>query len=157
MSSCNRVLEIVLEDGLGARGRPEVEQERAIAVQDFIDDNRFSVCNGDVGPYYLSLGLDGDRLLMKVRAAGSEKLSIFGFSLSPFRRIFKDYFIICDSYFQAIRNKPLSTIEAIDMGRRSLHDEAAEKLCEVLKEHALIDKPTARRLFTILCVLHSRV
>jgi len=156
MDSDDRIVQIELEEGLGARGKPEIEQERAIALQAFIEENSFLIREGEVGPYHLTLGLDGDRLLMKVRALASEEYVLIGLPLSPFRKIFRDYFLICDSYFEAIRDKPLSYIEAIDMGRRSLHNEAAEKLCAALDDRVLIDKTTARRLFTLLCVLHSR-
>ncbi len=156
MSDADRIAEIGLDEALGGRLRPEVEHDRAVALQDLIDENRFRLSAGPAGPYRLELGVDGGRLLVRVRPLAAEETVVFGLALSPFRRIIKDYHLICDSYFEAIRRLAPSQIEAIDMGRRGLHNEGAEKLLERLKGRADIDLATARRLFTLLCVLHAR-
>ena len=152
----NRIAEIGLDDTLGRRARPEQEHDRAVAIQDLLDENVFRLSDGPGGPYRLELGVDGGRLLIRVRALAEEETTVFGLALGPFRRIIKDYFTICDSYFEAIRVMTPSQIEAVDMGRRGLHNEGAEKLMDRLKGRAEIDITTARRLFTLLCVLHAR-
>jgi len=151
-----RIQEIGLDEALGGRLRPELEHDRSVAIQDLIDENTFRLLNGADGPYRMELGVDGGRLLLRVMPVAGGEGVVFGLALSPFRRIIKDYFTVCDSYFEAIRTMAPSQIEAIDMGRRGLHDEGAEKLIERLKDRAEVDKPTARRLFTLLCVLHAR-
>ncbi len=156
MSAENRIVEIGLDEALGGRLRPEVEHDRAVALQDLIDENSFELCEGAAGPYRLELGVDGGRLILRVYPMAGGDAAAFGLALGPFRRIIKDYFTICDSYFEAIRTMAPSRIEAIDMGRRGLHDEGAEKLQERLQGRAMIDMATARRLFTLLCVLHAR-
>lgn len=152
----DRIVEIALDDALGGRLRPEVEHDRAVAIQDLIDENAFRLCQGASGPYRLELGIDGGRLLLRVFPVDGGEATVFGLALSPFRRVIKDYFVVCDSYFEAIKTKAPSQIEAIDMGRRGLHNEGAEKLRERLSGRAEIDTPTARRLFTLICVLHAR-
>lgn len=156
MTGDNRIAEIALDEALGGRLRPEVEHDRAVALQDLIDDNSFALVDGAPGPYRLELGVDGGRLLLRAQPVAGGQQIAFGLALSPFRRIIKDYFMICDSYFEAIKTLAPSQIEAIDMGRRGLHDEGAEKLMERLRGRAKIDKATARRLFTLLCVLSQR-
>ena len=156
MADEDRIVEVGLDDALGGRLRPEVEHDRAVALQDLIDDNRFRLVDGPAGPYRLGLGIDGGRLLVRVMPAAGGDAHVFGLALSPFRRIIKDYFMVCDSYFEAIRTMAPSQIEAIDMGRRGLHNEGAEKLLERLKDRVEFDMDTARRLFTLLAVLHAR-
>lgn len=152
----NKIVEIGLDEALGGRLRPEVEHDRAVALQDLIDENTFRLVEGEPGPYRLELGVDAGRLLVRVAPKAGGDVSVFGLALGPFRRIIKDYFTVCDSYFEAIKSMAPSQIEAIDMGRRGLHDEGAEKLRERMAGRADIDMPTARRLFTLLCVLHAR-
>jgi len=151
-----RIVEIGLDEALGGRLRPELEHDRAVALQDLIDENSFRLVDGEEGPYRLELGVDGGRLIMRVGPAAGGAVVAFGMALSPFRRIIKDYFTICDSYFEAIKTLAPSQIEAIDMGRRGVHNEGAEKLMERLEGRADVDMATARRLFTLLCVLHAR-
>lgn len=151
-----RIAEIGLDEALSGRLRPEVEHDRAVAIQDLIDENSFKLVDGAAGPYRVELGVDGGRLLLRVKPLSGADAQVFGLALSPFRRIIKDYFTVCDSYFEAIRTMSPSQIEAIDMGRRGLHNEGAEKLHERLQGRAEIDMPTARRLFTLLAVLHAR-
>ncbi|MGZ0188016.1 MAG: UPF0262 family protein [Alphaproteobacteria bacterium] len=156
MAEENRIAEIGLDDALGGRLRPEMERDRAVAIQDLIDENSFRLIEGPIGPYRVELGVDGGRLLVRARPLASDETVVFGLALSPFRRIIKDYHIICESYFDAIRTLTPMQIEAIDMGRRGLHNEGADKLQERLEGRAEIDTGTARRLFTLLCVLHAR-
>lgn len=156
MSGENRIVEIGLDEALGGRLRPEVEHDRAVALQDLIDENDFRLVDGPDGPYRLELGVDAGRLLVRVAPTAGGDVAVFGLALGPFRRIIKDYFTICDSYFEAIKTMTPSQIEAIDMGRRGMHDEGAEKLQERLQGRADLDRATARRLFTLLCVLHAR-
>lgn len=156
MPAEDRIAEVGLDDALGGRLRPEVEHDRAVALQDLIDENSFRLCEGAPGPYRLELGIDGGRLLVRVQPLAGGDVQVFGLALGPFRRLIKDYFTICDSYFEAIRTLAPSQIEAIDMGRRGLHDEGAEKLKERLDGRIDLDKATARRLFTLLAVLHAR-
>ncbi len=156
MPDDDRIAEIALDEALGGRVRPEMEHDRAVAIQDLIEENSFSLCDGPPGPYRVELGLDAGRLLFRVRPLAADSTTVFGMALGPFRRVIKDYHTICDSYFAAIRTMSPSQIEAIDMGRRGMHDEGAEKLRDRMNGRAEIDKATARRLFTLLCVLHAR-
>lgn len=156
MSETNRIAEIALDDALGGRLRPEMEHDRAVALQDLIDENSFRLIDGAEGPYRLELGVDQGRLLMRVSPQTGGEPVIFGLALGPFRRIIKDYYGICDSYFEAIRTMTPSQIETIDMARRGVHNDGADKMMERLKTKAEIDTVTARRLFTLLCVLHAR-
>lgn len=156
MTEPSRIAEIGLDEALGGRLRPEVEHDRAVAIQDLIDENVFRLADGPEGPYRVELGVDGGRLLVRARPLNGDATTVFGLSLGPFRRIIKDYHLVCESYFEAIRTMSPAQIEAIDMGRRGLHDEGAAKLRERLDGRAVIDKATARRLFTLLCVLHQR-
>lgn len=156
MSAHNRIEEITLDEGLGGRLRPELEHDRAIAIQDLTDENSFQLVDGAEGPYKIRLGVDQGRLLLHVSPPNAAAAVIFGLALGPFRRIIKDYFAICDSYFEAIRNMTPSQIETIDMARRGVHNDGADKLIERLESKAIIDAQTSRRLFTLLCVLHAR-
>ena len=156
MDDSARIDEIALDAALGGRLRPEVEHDRAVAIQDLIDENSFRLVDGAPGPYRVELGVDSGRLLVRVMPQSGGEAQVFGLALSPFRRIIKDYFTVCESYFEAIKTMPPSQIEAIDMGRRGLHNEGAEKLHERLSGRVEIDMATARRLFTLLAVLHAR-
>lgn len=152
----NRLKEIVLDDGAVIRRSPEIEHERAVAIFDLIEENSFALADGPAGPYALHLGLQENRLLFDVRTEDGGALDVIPMPLSPFRRIVKDYFTVCESYFTAIKTASPSQIEAIDMGRRGLHDEGSELLRERLDSRIIVDFGTARRLFTLLCVLHVR-
>ena len=142
------------EDSLAAVSRDQ-EQERQIAIFDLLEENYFFPEGAQTGPYDLRMGLLENRLVLDVRGPDYEKRHIL--SLSPFRMLIKDYFLICDSYFNAIKTLPPSRIEAIDMGRRGLHDEGADLLRERLEGKVAVDLVTARLLFTLVCALHSRV
>lgn len=141
------------EDSLAAASRDQ-EQERQIAIFDLLEENYFFPEGAAGGPYDLRMGLLENRLVMDIRGPGYERRHIL--SLSPFRTLIKDYFMICDSYYQAIRNSTPQQIEALDMGRRGLHNEASEVLRRRLEGKIETDMDTARRLFTLICALHWR-
>ena len=139
-----------------ARRTPEVEHERAVALFDLLEENDFCLVEGEPGPYKLHIGIFEQRLVFGVHAQDDRKLRDIILSLTPFRRIVKDYFTVCESYYEAIKRSSPSQIEAIDMGRRGLHNEGAELLRERLAGKIELDSNTARRLFTLICVLHIR-
>ena len=150
-----RLIAVTLDDASFGRASPDIEHERAVAVYDLVEESDFALPGRD-GPYRLVLKLADQRLLFDVRDADDAPLVAHALSLTPFRRIVKDYFLICDSYRQAIRSGSPSRIEAIDMGRRGIHNEGSEILKERLKGKVDLDFDTARRLFTLICVLHWR-
>jgi len=149
-----RLCKITLDEGSIGRSSPDIEHERAVAIYDLLEDNSFAPVDNDSGPYALHLSIQESRLVFDVRREDGTPLTAHLLSLTPFRRIVKDYFLICDSYYKAIRTSTPSQIEAIDMGRRGLHNEGSELLMERLKEKVEVDFDTARRLFTLICVLH---
>jgi uncharacterized protein (UPF0262 family) len=151
-----RLIEIKLDETSLGRGTPDIEHEREVAIYDLLDTNAFALDGRDDGPYSLLLSIAEDRLVFSVGNASGPAIATHLLSLSPFRRIVKDYFLICETYFQAIKTAPVSRIEAIDMGRRGLHDEGSKLLQERLKGKITVDFPTARRLFTLVCALHWR-
>ncbi|KAB2916320.1 MAG: UPF0262 family protein [Hyphomicrobiaceae bacterium] len=136
------------------RGNANIEHEREVAIFDILESNYFVLEGRDDGPYTLDLSIVEDRLVFAVAQEGSSDTFTFVLSLTPLRRILKDYFIVCESYYQAIRTAPPSRIQAIDMGRRALHDEGSRVLMERLKGKITVDADTARRLFTLICALH---
>jgi uncharacterized protein (UPF0262 family) len=149
-----RLVEVTLDEVSIGRHTPEVEHEREVAIFDLIEKNCFALENRVAGPYTLKLSLAENRLVFTVGDEARAPIQHVMLSLSPFRRIVKDYFLICDSYYQAIKTQPATRIEAIDMGRRGLHDEGSRLLQERLKGKIAVDIATARRLFTLLCALH---
>ena len=154
--SKNRLVSVNLDSSLGPGLNADAEHERQVAIYDLIEDNTFAVVGHDTGPYRLELSTADNRLIFDVFSPAEERVTMIGLSLSPFRRIVKDYFLICESYYKAIRERGVAQVEAIDAGRRSLHNEGAELLIERLAGKVAIDHATARRLFTLLCVLHLR-
>ena len=136
------------------RSNPDVEHERAVAIYDLIEENEFAPAGDEAGPMRCDLAIADNRLVFDIRRPEGDPVVTHMLSLSPFRRIVKDYFMICESYYQAIRNSTPSQIEAIDMGRRGLHDEGSRLLLERLERKVATDFDTARRLFTLICVLH---
>jgi uncharacterized protein (UPF0262 family) len=150
-----RLIDVTLDEASLGRDNAEVEHEREVAIFDLLEKNNFAlVGHENRGPYTLRLSLADNRLVFSVSDADETLLQHVMLSLSPFRRIVKDYFLICDSYYAAIKTQPASKIEAIDMGRRGLHDEGSHLLMERLKGKINVDIATARRLFTLLCALH---
>ncbi len=155
LKDTDRLVDIQLDEKTFVRRRPEVEHERAVAVFDLLEDNAFAV-EGLDGPFRLVLSVEDNRLVMDVRDEDDAPQSRMTLPLSPFRTIVKDYFMICESYFSAIKTMSPAQIEAIDMGRRGLHNEGGELLRDRLAGKVTVDLDTARRLFTLLCVLHIR-
>jgi uncharacterized protein (UPF0262 family) len=149
-----RLVRVTLDEGSIGRSSPDIEHERAVAIYDLLEDNSFAPVDHDGGPYVLHLSIAENRLVFDIRSEDGAPVMAHLFSLTPLRRIVKDYFMICDSYYKAIRTSTPSQIEAIDMGRRGLHNEGSELLMERLKEKIAVDFDTARRLFTLICVLH---
>jgi uncharacterized protein (UPF0262 family) len=141
------------EESLAAVSRDQ-EQERQIAIFDLLEENYFKPEGAGGGPYELRMGLVENRLMLDITGPGYERRNIL--SLSPFRTLIKDYFMICESYYQAIRNSTPAQIEALDMGRRGLHNEASELLRTRLAGKIETDQDTSRRLFTLICALHWR-
>ncbi len=151
-----RIVHITLDERTVIRRSPEVEQERAIAVYDLLEENCFRPLEAGTGPYHLHLRIEESRLILDVRDTGEEPQAIVALPLTPFRRVVRDYFQICESYYDAIKRLSPSQIEAIDMGRRGLHNEGSSLLQDRLADRIEMDFQTARRLFTLLCVLHIR-
>lgn len=149
-----RLVSITLDESSIGRSGPDIEHERAVAIYDLIEQNSFCPAEHDGGPYALHLSMAENRLVFDIRLADGTPVSAHLLSMTPFRKIVKDYFMICDSYYAAIRTATPERIEAIDMGRRGLHDEGSTILVDRLKDKVTVDFDTARRLFTLICVLH---
>ncbi|KPL54710.1 MULTISPECIES: UPF0262 family protein [Hyphomicrobiales] len=149
-----RLIEIHLDDQSIARSTADVEHERAVAIYDLIEENHFEPCGHDGGPYRLRIGLIDNKLRLEIVDTGSDGTFTHILSLSPFRKIVKDYFMVCESYYAAIRSSTPAQIEAIDMGRRGLHNEGSKVLMDRLADKVTMDFDTARRLFTLVCALH---
>ena len=152
----NRVVAVTLDEESIGRSGPDIEHERAIAIYDLVEQNLFAPEGDHIGPFTLHIGITGNRLMFDIKRADGAPCVVYLLSLTPFRRIVKDYFMICDSYYQAIRKSTAAEIETIDMARRGVHNEAAEMLLERLEGKVETDFATARRLFTLICVLHIR-
>ena len=152
----DRIAAITLDEKSVVRRAPEIEHERAVAIFDLIEENSFRLKGGAIGPYALHLSIEDNRLMLDVRNAADKPLDKIALPVVSLRKIIKDYFQICESYFAAIRQSAPSQIEAIDVGRRALHNEGSDLLRERLKGKIEIDLATARRLFTLVCVLHVR-
>ncbi len=154
--SQHRIVALELDQRSVVRWSPQVEHERSVAIFDLLEDNRFRLIDGAEGPYRVVLALRESNIVFAVDADGAAEKAEITLSTRPFRRVVKDYFMICDSYFQAIKGATPSRIEAIDMARRGLHNEGSEILRDALEGKVEIDHDTARRLFTLVCVLHIR-
>ena len=152
-----RLSGVTLDERTFVRRTREIEHERDIALYDLLESNSFHPVGSHGGPYQLVLGIGDNRLTFDIRLADGEAHGKVMLSLTPFRRIIKTYFRVCESYFKAIGGaQTAAQIESLDMGRRGLHDEGAELLRERLKGKVEIDADTARRLFTLICVLHLK-
>jgi uncharacterized protein (UPF0262 family) len=150
-----RLIKVDLDESSIGSNAPEVEHERKVAIYDLLEENAFELVAGPPGPYKLGIAIVEDRLAFAVTAGdANEPNAIFLLSLNPFRKVVKDYFLICESYFEAIKSAPPAKIEAIDMARRGLHDEGSKLVIERLDGKIRMDEPTSRRLFTLLCALH---
>ena len=148
-----RLIKVTLDEGSIGRNNAEVEHEREVAIFDLLEKNSFAL-DGHEGPYTLHLSLADNRLVFNVGDSERAPIQQVTLALSPFRRLVKDYFLVCESYYEAIKTQPASKIEAIDMSRRGIHDEGSNLLLERLKGKIEVDIATARRLFTLLCALH---
>lgn len=152
----NRLIEISLDERTVVRRSPEVEHERQVAIFDLLEDNHFVPAGDHKGPFRLHLSIEENRLVFEMTDGNKDDVPSVSLPLLPFRRIVKSYFEVCESYFQAIKTASPAKIEAIDMGRRGLHNDGSELLRERLEGKIDIDFDTARRLFTLICVLHIR-
>jgi uncharacterized protein (UPF0262 family) len=149
-----RLVAVTLDEASIGSSSRDVEHERAVAIYDLLEDNSFAPVGHGGGPFALHLAMKENRLVFDIRQPDGEPVVAHLLSLTPFKKIVKDYFLICDSYYAAIRTATPDRIEAIDMGRRGLHDEGSRILQDALKRKVRVDFDTARRLFTLICVLH---
>ena len=156
MPDSQRIADLTLDERTVVRRNPDVEQERAVAIYDLLQKNHFAPRGHLLGPYRLRLGIEPAGLVFDVRSEADAEIGRIILGMSAFRRIIKDYFIVCDSYHEAIKTATPARIETLDMGRRALHNEGADLLVERLRDRVDLDFDTARRLFTLLCVLHRR-
>jgi uncharacterized protein (UPF0262 family) len=152
----NRLIAVELDASIGPGPSPESDHERRVAIYDLVAENSFGLTGGSQGPYRLQLSTADGRLILDILDEREQRLSLIGLSMSPFRRLVKDYHMICESYYAAIKTATPSQIETVDMARRGLHNEGSELLRERLNGKVEIDFDTARRLFTLVCVLHWR-
>jgi uncharacterized protein (UPF0262 family) len=151
-----RLTGIILDETSGATRNPQVEQEREVAIHDLLEKNFFRLKSSSGGPYHLTLGVAEGRLVLDVNLENGAPYGRVMLSLTPFRSVIRDYFLICDNYYKAIRTSPPHQIEALDMGRRALHDEGSTLLKKRLEGKIETDFDTARRLFTLICVMHLK-
>jgi uncharacterized protein (UPF0262 family) len=151
-----RIVKITLDERSVVRRNADIEHERAVAIFDLLEENSFVMAAETPGPFHVNLGIEENRLVLDIRSSADEPVDRVLMPLTPFRSIVKDYFLVCESYYNAIRTASPSRIEAIDMGRRALHNEGSDLLRERLADRVTVDLNTARRLFTLLCVLHIR-
>ena len=156
VEATQRIAEITLDERTVVRRSPEIERERAAAIADLVHSNHFSPASGLVGPFHVHLATSDGRLAIEVAAQGDGRRETVTLPLRAFARIVKDYFLVCESYAKAVQGANLALVEAIDMGRRGLHDEGAGLLTDSLAGKIALDHDTARRLFTLICVLHLK-
>jgi uncharacterized protein (UPF0262 family) len=154
--SDQHLVSVELDQATIGKADENVEHERRVAIADLLESNVFKPAGSEEGPYALRLAIEDQRLVFDVKSAEGAPVRIFVFSLGPLRRIIKDYFLMCESYYAAVRDAPLGQIEAIDMGRRGVHNEGSTLLRERLEGKIEVDFDTARRLFTLICALHRR-
>jgi uncharacterized protein (UPF0262 family) len=156
MSGADRLIDIVLDEASLAAASADAEHERRVAIFDLLEANTFAVEGANAGPYRLALSIVDQRLVLRVDTEAGAEVRTLILSLAPLRKIIRDYFLVCDSYHAAIRQSTAAQIEAIDMGRRGLHNEGSQLLSERLDGKVRVDFDTARRLFTLICALHVR-
>lgn len=152
--SRDRLVEITLDAKSIARTNANIEHEREVAIFDILDGNSFRVGGVDGGPYKLNLALTEERLLLHIIPSEEGETIEHAIALTPLKRIVKDYFMICESYYEAVRTAPPARIQAIDVSRRALHDEGSVLLKDKLQPKIAVDEDTSRRLFTLVCSLH---
>ncbi len=151
----NRLVSIEIDDETLAASGPDAEHERRVAIFDLIEENAFEVDGRAGGPYALFLSMQERKLVFDVRLEDGEPVHVFVLSMTPFRGVIRDYFMICESYYDAIRSSTPHQIEAIDMARRGIHNEGSELVIGRLEGKVTIDYDTSRRLFTLICALHA--
>lgn len=151
----HRLVSVEIDDETLAASGPDAEHERRVAIFDLIEENSFEVIDKDAGPYVLHLSMQERKLVFDIRTEPGEAVHAFLLSMSPFRGVIRDYFMICESYYEAIRNSTPHQIEAIDMARRGIHNEGSELVAERLEGKVTVDFDTSRRLFTLICALHA--
>lgn len=156
MSSKERIVAITLDEGSIKSRKPEVEHERNVAIADLLDDNVFEATCLQCGPYNVHLRIEDGRLVFDINAADSDETAKLVLPMQPLRSVVRDYFMICESYFEALKAASPGKIEAIDMGRRGIHNEGSEILQGMLTDRIKSDFQTCRRLFTLICVLHIK-
>ncbi len=152
--SQDRLIEITLDAKSLGRANSNIEHEREVAIFDILDGNAFRVDGMDAGPYKLNLSTADDRLLLSIAPASGTETIEHAIALTPLKRIVKDYFMVCESYYEAVRTAPPARIQSIDVSRRALHNEGSALLKEKLLPKIIVDEDTARRLFTLVCSLH---
>ena len=152
--SRNRLKEVLLDEATIPRGVADRDHERAVAIFDLVEDNSFGVQGRDDGPYSLTIAQSESRLTFDVRSKTGERVVEFAVSMTPFRPLLKDYFLLCETYYSAIRNASPRQIEAIDRERAALHNQGASLIAARIADGIEIDEGTARRLFTVISALH---
>jgi uncharacterized protein (UPF0262 family) len=150
-----RIIDIELDERSILKRNPDIEQERKIAIFDLLERNHFAV-EGHQGPFRVRLRVEESRLAIELIDVSDQEVDTIRIGLTRFRRLIRDYFQICESYFRAVRSSDPRGLEAIDMARRGIHNEGAELLTECLEGKVEVDFDTARRLFTLICVLHIK-
>ena len=156
VKAAQRIAKVTLDERTVIRRNADIEHDRAVAISDLLEENSFIPASGIAGPFYLHLAIAENRLVLDIRDGGDKPLEKVALSLAPFRGLVKDYFMLCESYYHAVKTTTPTKLESIDMGRRSVHNEGAELLRETLSGQVTVDFATARQLFTLLCVLHIR-
>jgi uncharacterized protein (UPF0262 family) len=156
MSQTEYIARMTLDEGNVIRRKPEVEQEREVALADIIKENYFAPAGLNKGPYDVVLGTSENRMMFRITSPSMEEEQLVTLNVTPFRSMIRDYFIICESYFAAIKSSDPYRVEAIDMGRRGIHNEGSDLLRKLLGDKIQVDFATARRLFTLICVLHIK-
>ena len=156
MAERQRIAQLILDENTVIRRSPDIEHERRVAIYDLLEANSFQPSGGFDGPYHVLMGMEENRLVLDISDVDGRHLTRVLIPLTPFRRVIKDYFTICESYFQAIKTASPSKIEAIDMGRRGLHNDGSDLLRERVDGKIAVDNETARRFFTLVCILQLR-
>jgi uncharacterized protein (UPF0262 family) len=150
-----RLIAVEIDEETLSSSGPDAEHERRVAVFDLIEENKFGVIDDETGPYVLHLSMRERKLVFDIRLEDQTNVHMFILSISPFRGIIRDYFMICESYYSAIKTQTSHQIEAIDMARRGIHNEGSDLLAERLEGKVEVDFDTSRRLFTLICALHA--
>ena len=151
----HRLVSVDIDDDTLAASGPDAEHERRVAIFDLLEENRFEVEGKDAGPYALKLLMKERKLVFEIHTEAGETVHVFLLSMTPFRGVIRDYFMICESYYDAIRSSTPHQIEAIDMARRGIHNEGSDLVADRLEGKVKVDFDTARRLFTLICALHQ--